>query len=211
MTVAELPGALFGASWGTDDQIIFGSSAGLFRVSGGGGEPEALTTLDTEQREDAHLLPFIIPGREVFVIGAGLPLTTGQLAVLDLDTGDVTQLGLAGVSPRYVSTGHLVYAVEDGSVRAVPFDVTSLEVTGSPVPLIENVVVKGTGAANFSISDTGSLAYVPGRIVSNDRMLALVGRDGAVERLNVPRAPYLSPRLSPDGEKRCFRHQVLAI
>ena len=42
-----------------------------------------------------------------------------------------------------------------------------------------------------------SLAVAP----PNERTLALVGRNGAVERLNVPPAPYLSPRLAPDGEK----------
>ena len=80
--------------------------------------------------------PFIIPGRQavVFAISAGTPRTDGQLAVLDLNTSEVTRLGLAGVSPHYVSTGHLVYAAEDGSVRAVPFDATSLAVTGVRSP-----------------------------------------------------------------------------
>ena len=193
--------AVRGASWGTDDQIIFGTFEGrLMRVSGGGGEPEVLTTPNTEKGGRTHRWPFIIPGREavVFVIGTG---TGGQLAVLDLATGDVTRLGLAGLNPRYVSTGHLVYADEDASVRAVPFDASALEVTGNPVPLLEGVVVKNGGSANFSISDTGSLAYVPGGRGSSDRTLALVGRDGTVEPLTVPPAPYLSPRLSPDGEK----------
>ena len=202
--VTESPGIISGASWGTDDQIIFGTAfGGLMRVSGGGGEPEMLTTPNTEEGEVDHLWPFIIPGREavVFVISTGVPLATGQLAVLDLSTGDVTRLGLAGVSPHYVSTGHLVYAAEDGSVRAVPFDASALEVTGNPVPLVENVLVKFSGAANFSISDTGALAYVPGRRVSSDQTLALVGRDGTVEPLTVPPARYRSPRLSPDGAK----------
>ena len=202
--LTESPALIVGASWGTDDQIIFGSfGSGLMRVSGGGGEPEILTSLDSEHGESNHLWPFIIPGREavVFVISTGVPLTTGQLAVLDLSTGDVTRLGLAGVSPHYVSTGYLVYAAEDGSVRAVPFDASALEVTGNPVPLVEGVMVKDTGAANFSISDTGSLAYVPGGRGSSDQTLALVGRDGAVEPLTVPPARYRSPRLSPDGEK----------
>ena len=131
-----------------------------------------------------------------------IPLVTGQLAVLDLDTREVTRLGLAGVSPHYVSTGHLVYAVQDGTVRAVPFDPNSLEVTGTPVALIEGVMVdNGSGAANFSVSDTGTLVYVSGTPQSTDRTLALVGRDGAVEPLKVPPAEYLSPRVSPDGEK----------
>ena len=45
----------------------------LFRVSGGGGEPAVLTALSTEEGEQNHVWPFIIPGREavVFVIGTG--------------------------------------------------------------------------------------------------------------------------------------------
>ena len=165
VTLAESPSPIFGASWGTDDRIIFGTGgSGLFRVLGDGGDPESLTTLDTEQGESGHRWPFTIPDREavVFVISTGQPLTTGQLAVLDLATREVRRLGLAGVSPHYVSTGHLVYATEDGSVRAVPFDAASLEVTGNPVPLVQGVVVKGSGAADFSISDNGRLVYASG-------------------------------------------------
>ena len=51
VTLGESSNPIFGASWGADDQIIFGTNgAGLFRVSGGGGEPEPLTTLDQECR-----------------------------------------------------------------------------------------------------------------------------------------------------------------
>ena len=216
VALTEARSPIFGTTWGTDDQIIFGTTGGLYRVSGGGGDAEPLTTPDAGQDEDGHLWPSLIPDREavLFVISAGQPLATGQLAVLDLATTEVMRLGLAGVGPHYVSTGHLVYAAEDGSltghlvyaaedgsVRAVPFDAASLTVTGSPVPLVEGVLVKLSGAANFSVSDTGSLAYVPGRRASSDQTLALVGRNGVAERLNVPPAPYLSPRLSPDGAK----------
>ena len=140
VSLTQSPSNIHGASWGADDQIIFGTNGhGLFRVSAGGGEAEVLTTPDPDQGERRHGWPFIIPGRGavLFVTSSGdEPLTSGQLALLDLGTGEVTQLGLAGVSPRYVATGHLVYAAEDGSVRAVPFDATSLEVTGNPVPLL---------------------------------------------------------------------------
>ena len=74
VSLAEVSDLVLGTSWGTDDQIIFGTgSGGLFRVSGGGGEPEALTTLDTEQGEARHTSPFIIPAREavLFVISSG--------------------------------------------------------------------------------------------------------------------------------------------
>ena len=209
VTLAESPNVIVGASWGADDQIIFGTAGGgLFRVSGGGGEPEALTTLDAEQGVVNHVWPSIIPGREavVFVIATGPPLTTGQLAVLDLDSGETRQLGLAGVSPHYVSTGHLVYAAEDGSVRAVPFDVASLDVTGNPVPLIEGVAVKASGAANFSISDNGRLVYALGTAGGfGTRSLVWVDREGREEPAVAEPRPYQEFSLSPDGTRVAVR------
>ena len=74
VTLTESPDEVWGASWGADDQIIFGSrDQGLFRVPGGGGEPEVLTTPDPDQDEVAHMWPSIIPDREavVFVIVEG--------------------------------------------------------------------------------------------------------------------------------------------
>ena len=207
VTVTDSPEPILGASWGADDQIVFGTfTSGLFRVPGGGGEPEALTTLDTEQGEMTHRWPFIIPDRDavLFVIASGAPLPNGQLAVLDLDTGEVTRLGLAGVSPHYVSTGHLVYAAEDGSVRAVPFDAASLDVTGNPVPLVEGVSVKGSGAANFSISENGQFVYVPGDAAAGLNLtsrLVVTGRNGAGTLLADIEGLAWYPRFSPDGAR----------
>ena len=111
----------------------------------------------------------------------------------------MTRLGLVGSNPRYASTGHLVYAVDDGSVRAAPFDAERLEVTGNPVPLLEGVVVKNTGAANFDISNNGRLVYASGGAASGERSMAWVDRGGRVEPIDVPRRQYVSARLSPDG------------
>ena len=206
VTLAQSPGGpIVGASWGVDDQIIFGTrEAGLFRVSGGGGEPEALTQLDTEQGEANHTWPFIIPGREavVFVIGTGAPLTTGQLAVLDLATGEVTRLGLAGVSPHYVSTGHLVYAAEDGSVRAVPFDATSLDVTGTPVPVIE----PSAAYATPRLSPDGQ--WVAVTITSDDDRNADIwvidAERGSRTRLTSAAEADRIPVWTPDGDRVTF-------
>ena len=117
------------------------------------------------------------------------------------ESGDVTPLGLAGVSPRYVSTGHLVYAT-DGAVRAVPFDATSLEVTGSPVTLIDGVAMTVNGAAEFSISD--------GRLVC-----ALSATGGLSSLLWVDRAGGEEPGIQAgvvDGSALCcmFRHAIRA-
>ena len=54
--LAESPFRILGATWGADDQIIFGTLfGGLFRVKGAGGEAELLTTPDPEQGEFSHL------------------------------------------------------------------------------------------------------------------------------------------------------------
>lgn len=115
----------------------------------------------------SHTWPLIVPGggAVVFVTSTEAPRATGQLAALKLDTGEVTRLGLAGLSPHYAPTGHLVYAVEDGALRAVPLDATSLRATGTPVSLVDGVLVNIQGAAQFSISDNGWLVYASGGVV----------------------------------------------
>ena len=144
----------------------------------------------------------------LFVVAENAPLTTGLLAVLELDTGAITRLGLAGVSPHYVSTGHLVYAAEDGSVWAVPFDADRLEVTGNPVPLVEGVAVKGSGAANFSLSDNGRLVYVLGdvqEVAGFSRTLVWVDRDGREEPAVAEPRNFQEFSLSPDGTRVAAR------
>ena len=195
-------GAILGASW-AEDQIVFGTrDSGLFRVSAGGGDPVPLTTPRAPER---HSWPFIIASRGavVFVAGEGdNQVSTGRLAVIDLATREVADLGLLGISPHYVASGHLVYAVDDGSVRAVPFDVASLEVVGNPVPLVEGVRVKISGGADFDISENGHLVYALGQSQGDvRRSLVWHGRDGQTEPIPVPDGSYAYPRLSPDGSR----------
>ena len=84
-------------------------------------------------------------------------------------------------------------------MRAVPFDIDSLEVKGSPVPLVEGVTVKATGAANFSLSDSGRLVYVLGGGQAEQRSLVWVDRNGQEEGIGLPPSLNVYPRVSPDG------------
>ena len=203
LAVTESTNPIRGATWGRDDRIVFGTIGdGLFRVSSGGGDLEALTTVDRERGDTGHVHPAFIGdhGAIVFVIQSG---DTSQLGVLDLDSGDVTRLDVQGFSPRYVSTGHLVYATAEGALVASTFDAASLQLTGSPVPLVEGVMVEPRGAANFSVSDEGRLVYVPDLGGDqNPTTLVWVDRAGEAEPLDVPvreYGAYGTPRISPDG------------
>ena len=204
-TIYESPAVIRGATWSTNGRIIVGTAAGLFRIADDGNEePEVLTTVDTEGGENGHFWPSLISGANavVFVVSSGLTLTTGQLAILRLDTGAVTRLGLGGVSPSYVSTGHLVYADADGSILAVPFDPVRLEVTDNPLLVLENVQVMNGGGAAFAVSEEGRLVYVAGAPQGSRRgVLVWVDRDGVEESINADARAYAYPRISPDGAR----------
>jgi Tol biopolymer transport system component len=95
----------------------------------------------------------------------------------------------------------LIYA-QGGSLMAVPFDPQRLTATGATVPVAESVLqTPSSGAAQYSISATGSLVYVSGGVQSAQSKLVWVGRNGAEQPLAAPARAYGFPRLSPDGRR----------
>ena len=87
-------------------------------------------------------------------------------------------------------------------MQAVAFDAASLEVTGNPVTMVEDVMVKSTGAAYFSVSDNGLLVYVLAPGLDTQRSVVWVDRQGREEPV-VGQEPggYRSLRLSPNGRQ----------
>ena len=197
-TITPLSAPLRGASWGADGNIVYSTTEGaLLRVAADGGEPEVLTT---PRPGTGHTFPALLPdGRGVlFTLSGDDSLDVG---VLDLRTGEHRTLIRGGRHGRYVAPGHVVYAAA-GTIRAVPFDLESLEVTGPPVSLVDGVVMKGR-SANFAVSETGALVYVRGERpdATGARRLVWVDPDGEEEELGLPAAAYRHPRLSPDGRR----------
>ena len=203
VTICQVERTVRGASWGEDDTIVFARSgqSGLFRVSAAGGEPESLTT---PEENDAHRWPQLLPGGRgvLFTIVTSNDISTAQVAVVDLKTAEYRPL-TEGTSPRYIDTGHIVYGVE-GTLRAVPFDLGSLEVTGPPFPVLEGVQTKSSGASNFGLSSDGSLVYVSAGRTGREFVLTWDHRDGGQEQLNAPPRWYLDPSISPDGTRVAF-------
>ena len=71
--------------------------------------------------------------------------------------------------------------------------------TGNPIPVAEGVSLSPEGVAQFGISITGSLVYVPGGLQGADRKLVWLDRKGVEQPLSAPPRAYQTPRLSPDG------------
>ena len=145
-----------GASWGADDTILYGQGQdGIWRVSGTGGTPEAVITV--EEGEVAHG-PQMLPGGEWVLytlrqadVGAG-GWDEAQIVVQSLATGERKVLIEGARDGRFVETGHLVYALH-GVVFGVAFDLATRQVRGGPVPLVEGVrQAVGNGTSQFSMA-----------------------------------------------------------
>jgi serine/threonine-protein kinase len=201
-------GSCRGITWGVDDQIVFSSHAavGLSAISASGGPVRVLTTPDTSRHERTHRWPrFVGDSRTVlFTVGEIYNPDYYDDAYIDavnLDTG-VRKRILAGANQaRFLTGGYLVYG-RGGTLFAVRFDADRLETMGQPVPVLEDVGGDPTaGVVHFSLSDNGSLVYVPGGGDANTHTLAWVDRNGEREKIPAPLHAYQSPRLSPDGKR----------
>ena len=194
----------FGASWGTDDLILYGQgAAGIWQVPGTGGTPALVIMVG--DGEFAHG-PQMLPGGEwvLFTLRpAGVDSWgAAQIVMQSLVTDERVVLIEGGRDARYVETGHLVYAL-NGVVFGWAFDRDARQVLGGPVPLVEGVRdATATGAAQFSVARNGSLVYVPGSAGGGDVVsLVWVGRDGDEEGIPAPPRAYDRPRVSPDGTR----------
>jgi len=205
--LATLDGGSRGATWGPDDTIIYATAntaTGLQRISANGGEPAVLTRPNPEKGERDHVWPHVLPGGRavLFTILPNGPIENAQIAVLDLRDGSQKVVLRGGSDARYVEGGYLVYGIA-GTLRAVAFDADRLEVRGTPVPVLQQVVTTSTwGAANFAVAANGTLTYVSGSAASTiGRTLVWVDRDGREEPIKVPPRAYSLARLSPDGTR----------
>jgi serine/threonine-protein kinase len=203
ITICRVTGVLLGAAWAPNDTIVFATqtSGGLLRVSASGGEPERLTSVDASAGEVAHAFPSMLPdGRGVLFTSRRGNSGEWRLAVLDTASNQIKRLVRGGLA-RYVDTGHLIASI-DAALWAVPFDLDRLEVTGEPVPVVEEVAqFSGTSqTASFSVSGGGTLAYIR-PTPDTTRSIVWVSRQGAEEPVALPQRSYRELDLSPDRSR----------
>jgi len=188
--------------WAPGDVIVYEDQGAIYRVSGSGGEPELLLRSDSIIASAPYLLP---GGRAVLFSTATIDVDplSARIMVLELASGEVRELVTSGNQPRYVPTGHILYGHGDGALRAVPFDLGTLETTGSPVTLLPDLALLANGASQFSVSETGTLVYRSGDVEEGGapRQLLWMDREGREERIPAEAKFYLYPRLSPDGTR----------
>ncbi|HYN10868.1 MAG TPA: protein kinase [Vicinamibacterales bacterium] len=208
LVLSPVPPVTRGASWAADGTIYLSPSfaESIFRIPDSGGSLTPVTSLDPGDAN--HLLPHVLPGGRgiIFTVWNGGSFADASLWVWSAATGTRHKLLEAATCGRYASTGHLVFA-RDAALLAVPFDLTTLTIRGSPVPVADGVEVSATnGTAQFALSAGGALVYAAQAAATDgaDR-LVWVDRNGGEQPIPDIHGDFEAARLSPDGRRVAFQ------
>jgi predicted Ser/Thr protein kinase len=193
-----------GATWSEDGSVIaaLDTVRGLALIPAAGGPPTPLTEL--ENGEAGHRFPHALPGGKAVLFtfsNTNGNYEEGGIAAVSLkDHHRKNILDHAGMSPRYLPSGHLVY-VTKGSLFAVPFDAERWEVRGEAKPVLESVAGDSNyGSAQVSYAQAGRFIYRAGRTEVLRDVLWL-SADGRTQPLWPEPTVAAVPRFSPDGRR----------
>jgi Tol biopolymer transport system component len=193
-----------GAAWGQDDTIVYTPSynGGMWSVPAAGGSPRQLTTPDAKNGELAHHWPQVLPGGKTILFTTyRSPADRSRVELYSVSKRARSVLVDGGFNGRYVSSGHVLFS-RGTTVFALPFDLDSLKAVGQPVPVLSGIAVKlQDGNSQFSVSDSGTLAYISHAALKQVRQLAWVDRTGHVSSLTALRRRFDQLRLSPNGRQ----------
>ena len=203
---------VFGMVWDQSGLIFGRGRGGIARCPIGGGRPEQLVSVEDEQ--EAHGPQMLPSGDAVLFTLAAVGVGRKQwdrdrwdeasVVVQTLSTGERKTLIDGGSDARYISSGHVLYAL-GGVILSVPFDAGSQRVTGQATPVLEGVrrtVAGTTGAAQFAVSTTGNLVYLSGPTSpATTYEVGIADRTGEVTRLPIPPGPFTHVRVSRDGTR----------
>jgi Tol biopolymer transport system component/tRNA A-37 threonylcarbamoyl transferase component Bud32 len=199
-----------GGSWGRSGVILFAptSNGPLYRIAAGGGDPQAVTQIDSTRHETAHRFPRFLPDGQHYLFSV-LVGSTGRYSIQAGALGETRRREIltAGSGAEYAPQGYLLFT-RNGVLSAQRFDAGSLRVSGDPISLGDSPPVPNTsGAPVVTASSDGTIAYTFIPLPSS--RLVWLGLDGR-EQQQIPIAPgpYFSPLISPDGKSCLLNHAV---
>lgn len=203
--IAEVGGNL-GADWNREGVIIlspFPKKSGLLKISDSGGEPEILTELNTNRMEVGHAFPHFLPdGNRFLFLGQIFDFQDSQsdqrLYAGRLDSEEVKGVGRFKSGAWFVEPNWLLFA-EAGSLRAAPFDLENLKITGEAVTLARRMYYfQPESLARLSVARDGTLLFQGRR---SNQQLAWVDEQGTITEVVLESGRYAGFSISPDGER----------
>jgi serine/threonine-protein kinase len=197
LTIAPITTVIRG-QWAAGDTIYLCADQGetLQRVSAGGGRPK-----DLHKGRDMVFLEVLPHGRSALVmLREGISTDYADIALLDLETFETRTIVESGYDARLLTSDRIVFA-RGGSLLALPFDAEEGRVTGEPVTVMREVVMDAViGQAQFTFSDSGTMIFVRGPVLSRGGV-ARIDRDGNQEFLPIQHGTYGVLDLDPTDRK----------
>jgi serine/threonine protein kinase len=200
-----------GGAWAPSGEILFTAPTGpVMRLPAGGGQAEAVTTLDASRKETAHRYPFFLPdGRRFLYLALNVSGNSrdpaNRIWVGSLDRAPAKPLVSANFNAQYADGYLLLVRGGDlgGSLLAQPFDAVTLETKGDPVIVADQIGLYGDflGLGAYSVAQNGTLVFDAFRFVTQLEWFDRAGKRTAV--FGEP-GPHFAPRISPDGTRIAF-------
>ena len=199
VVLGDAPGFLLSGAWLSPERLLLSSSFTSYSIPPSGGPLETVQGL--------YRWPQMLPdGKHILYVTsdnknnrhlAHVARLNDPGSVKDLIASDSRVLYTASVANS--GSGYLMF-LRDGNLLAQPFDPHSLRVTGEVMPVVNKVYGFGpTGGADFSTSNSGTLAY---QSFSSRSQLVWVDREGRqVGSVGPANINVKSGVLSPDGRK----------
>jgi Tol biopolymer transport system component len=208
VTLADAPNPR-GGTWGVSDVIVFEAdyTGGLMKVNAQGGAAEPATVLD-RTRHSTHRWPWFLPDGKHFLFLAanhtgGDPQQNG-IYFGSLDNKE-SRLIVATESSAQYASGYLLYRVNTALV-AQPFDPQSGTLSGSAIPLVNNLRDDvGVWRSIFSVSQNGLMTYETGSASSVKSQLLWFDRAGKSAPTCDPEDKgIIDVRLSPNNKEAAY-------
>jgi eukaryotic-like serine/threonine-protein kinase len=199
-TLADAPQARGGA-WGADGTILYtpDSTSAMFRIPAAGGTPSrAIGQERAAAGVGSPRWPAFLPDGKHYIFFQFAPDSqgSGNIHLAALDSQQDTIVVGSDYRAQYAS-GHLVF-VHGGNLMLQPFDDKKLKLTGSPVPIAEQIRGETRGSAAFSLSNEGKLIFAGGQATALD--LAWYDRSGKKGDV-IDSGTFQDAHISPDGKK----------
>lgn len=193
----------YGGAWGPEKSIVFTDSQKncLMQVSSDGGQPTKISRsmiFSNEAPEQWHLWPVFLPGGEAILYTAALAGGNQKIVARSLKDGKTKTIIENGKHAVYCPNNYLVYSWQ-GNLIAVRFDPDKLEVLSDPQLIFQNAHMHAIGSGHYSLSEEGTLVYVPGDLLETSNRLVQADHKG--DTISFGFSVIHSPRISPDGKQ----------
>ncbi|HET7696607.1 MAG TPA: winged helix-turn-helix domain-containing protein [Vicinamibacterales bacterium] len=171
-----------GGAWVSADEIVFVPNwrGPLMRVPASGGQPLAVTRPGVTYR-----WPDRLDNETILATRWRSSTDDAAVVAVSLASGAERVVAEPATFGRYAPDGHVLF-VRDGDLYAVSIDASAARAMATPTRLIPAVMTGTTGAAQFTMSPSGSLLYIDDIPERGQRTLARLDSRGVATDLPVP-------------------------